>query len=100
VFCDSTQGSRFHLHVMRMSLREGHRVKVFENGALTRISKSKGVELRAGWRTCYSVEFHNLYYSTNSVLIFKSRMEWEGHVARMGENCIRFGGKHLKESRH
>jgi hypothetical protein len=39
------------------------------------------------WRKLHNDELHNLYSSSNTVRVVKSRrMRWAGHVARMGED--------------
>jgi hypothetical protein len=43
------------------SLREKHRLKVFENRVLSRIMVSKD-EIIGGWRTLYNEELHSLYF--------------------------------------
>jgi len=43
------------------------------------------------WRRLHNEELNDLYSSTNTVRVIKSRrMRWAGHVARMGEErgCI------------
>jgi hypothetical protein len=69
-----------------LTLREEHRLRVFENRMLGRIFGPKGDEVMGGWRKLYNEELHNLYYSQSIIRIIKSRsMRWVGHVARMGE---------------
>jgi hypothetical protein len=66
-------------------LREEHRLRVFENRVLRRISGSKREE-DGSWRRLYNDEVHSLYSSPNIVRVIKSRrMRWEVHVARMDE---------------
>jgi len=35
-------------------------------------------------RKLHNEELHDLYRSSNVICVLKSRMRWEGHVARMG----------------
>jgi hypothetical protein len=69
-----------------LSLREEHRLRVFDNRMVKRIFGPKRDVVTGGWRKLQNEELHNLYSSPNIITIIKSRrMRWVGHIARMGE---------------
>jgi hypothetical protein len=66
-------------------LREEHRLRVFENRVLRKIFGPKREE-DGSWRELHIDKRHDLYSSTNIIMVIKSRrMRWAGRVARMGE---------------
>jgi hypothetical protein len=69
-----------------LTLREKHRLGVFENRVLSRRFGPKRDEVTGEWRKLHNEELHDLYSSPKIIRIMKlRRMRWEGHVARMDE---------------
>jgi hypothetical protein len=69
-----------------LTLREEHRLGVFENRLLRRIFGSKRDEVTGEWRKLHNKELHDLYSLPSFIRIMKaSRMRWAGHVARIRE---------------
>jgi hypothetical protein len=69
-----------------LTLREEHRLRVFENRALRRVFGPKRDEVTGEWRKLHNEEFSDLYSLPNIVWVVKSRrMRCAGHMARMGE---------------
>jgi hypothetical protein len=74
-------------------LREEHKLRVFENWVLRRMSGPKRDGVTGEWRKLHNEELCDLYSSPSIIRIVKSRrMRWAGQVARMGEkrNVYRF----------
>jgi hypothetical protein len=68
------------------TLREEHRLGVFENRLLMRIFGPDRDEGTGEWRKLHNEELNILYLSPNIIRQIKSRrLRWMGHVARMGE---------------
>jgi hypothetical protein len=62
-----------------LTLREEHRLRVFENKVLRRIFGSRREEMMGGWRKPQNEELHNLYSSPSIIRMVKSRrMRWQG----------------------
>jgi hypothetical protein len=85
-----------------LTLREEHRLRVFEKRVLRKIFGPKRDEVIGGWRKLHNEEFHNLHSSRSIIRIIKSRRRWAGHVARMGRIGMHTGfwWKSRKERDH
>ena len=67
-----------------LTLREEHRLRVFENRVLRRIFGTRRDRVTGEWRKLHNEELNSLYSSLNIVRVIKSRrLRWAGHVARM-----------------
>jgi hypothetical protein len=69
-----------------LTLREGPKLRVFENRVVRRILSRKRDEVTGGWRELHNEELHDLYSSLSIIRINKFRMiRWAGNVARTVE---------------
>jgi hypothetical protein len=65
-----------------LTLREEHRLRVFENRVPRRIFGPKRDEVMGEWRKLHNEELHDVYFSLCIIKIIKlRRMRWAGHVA-------------------
>jgi hypothetical protein len=64
-----------------LTLREEHKLRVFENRVLKRIFGPKKDEVMGGWKKLHNKDLHDFYSSARLTGIIKSkRMKWVGHV--------------------
>ncbi|KAJ4444112.1 hypothetical protein ANN_05901 [Periplaneta americana] len=70
-----------------LTLREEHRLRVFENKVLRKIFGAKRDEVTGEWRKLHNAELYVLYSSPDIIRNINSRrLGWARHVARMGES--------------
>jgi hypothetical protein len=62
---------------------ENNRPRVFDSRVLRKIFGPKKAKVRGEWRRLHYQELYDLFSSTNTIRIMKSRRR-VGHVARMG----------------
>jgi hypothetical protein len=56
-----------------LTLREDHRLRVFENSVLRRIFGPKRDEVTGGWRKLHRKKLHNLYSSSRVTRLIRTR---------------------------
>jgi hypothetical protein len=52
-----------------MTLRDEHRLRVFENWVLRIVFRSKGDDVRKEWRRLHNKELYALHSSTNTIRV-------------------------------
>jgi hypothetical protein len=65
-------------------LREERRLRVFENRVLRRISGLRREDVTGEWKKLHNKGPHNVYSSSNIVLVIKSNNEMDGACSADG----------------
>ena len=69
-----------------LTLREEHRLRMFENRVLRRVFGPMRGEVTGKWGKVHNEELNSLYSSPNIIRVIKSRrMKWARHGALVGE---------------
>jgi hypothetical protein len=68
--------------IWSQTLREEHRLRVFESRVLRRIFGSKRNGVTGEWRKLHNEELRDLCFSPSIIKSWR-RMRWAGHVARI-----------------
>jgi hypothetical protein len=75
-----------------LTLREVHRLRMFENWVLRRIFGPRRDEVTKGWRKLHYEDFCNLYSSSSIIRLIKpTRIRWAKYTARMESRGMHIG---------
>jgi hypothetical protein len=81
-----------------VTLREEHRLRVFENRVPRRIFGPKRDEMTGDWRKLHNEELNTFYSSPNFIRMIKSRrMRWGGACSARGrvKKCVQIEDRDL-----
>jgi hypothetical protein len=67
-----------------LTLKEEHRLRVFESRVLKKIFGPKRDEITGQWRRLHTEKLYDIYPSPNIWVITSRKMRQNGHKARMG----------------
>ena len=72
-----------------LTLREEHRLRVFQNRAPREIFRPETDAVTGEWRKLRNEALSDMYSTLNIIRVIKSRgMRWTGHVSRMGREEV------------
>jgi hypothetical protein len=74
-----------------LTLRDEHRLRLFENRVLRSIFGPKREEVAGGWRRLHNENIHDLYAAPNIVSVIESR-----RINKMGGACSTHGKDEIK----
>ena len=70
--------------VQELTLKEGRRLRVFQNSVLRRICCPKRGEVTRNLRKLHMEELNDMYCSPNIRVMKSIRMRWAGHGTHVG----------------
>ena len=72
---------------LSLTLKEEHRLRVFEKKVLSKIFGDKKDEITGEWRKLHNAELYALYSSPYIIRSLKlRRLRWVGHIAHMNQS--------------
>ena len=72
-----------------LTLREEHRLRIFENRVLRKIFGPKRDEVPGEWSRPHNEDLYEMYSLPSTIRVTKSRrMKWTEDIARMGNRTV------------